>query len=165
MAAETFTVVAAERKKELPATAQRGPLIVWALKVKDGQGEVHSCERNKKPGNDLAEGQTLFGYLEPNGDFPDKFKEVVEKGGYGGGQTGGGGGGKYERQPDHPVQMQRALHTSSLSMAPQLIEQMLTIGVVEQPQSKADYLNLVTGVAQWVRDSYPADVLAQADKT
>jgi hypothetical protein len=85
-------------------------------------------------------------------------------GGGGSGSRSNGTGGDFERRPDHPVQMQRALHTSALSTAVPLIEQMLTIGVVNQPKTKDEYLALVQGVATWVQQTYPAAVLEQAAK-
>lgn len=106
----------------------------------------------------FAQGQVVKGWQKPEkGSFGVAKDKPRNSGG------GGSNGDKsFERNPDHPLVMQQRLHTSALSTAPTLIEQMLTIGVVQQPQSKGDYLELVKGVAEWAKGTYPEPVLDRA---
>jgi hypothetical protein len=147
-----------------PWSNDHGTYTPYAFKVQ-GVDKVVRWNRKHKDGQVPAgpsEGERLEGELEDKGNYL-KFKK--SQGSFTGGKANTGGQQKsYDRQPDHPVQMQRALHTSAMSLTPSLIEQMLTLGVVERPSDKAGYLNLVSGVASWVLASYPAAVLAQAEK-
>lgn len=77
--------------------------------------------------------------------------------------AGGGGNKSYERSPDHPLNMARAVHNGAASMVTQVIEQQLTVGVAEQPQSEQAYWALYDRVYGQLRQRYPQAVLAQAD--
>lgn len=161
MAATQYEVLEATPTKDLPATSQRGPLRVWDLKLRDEHGEVHTCQRLKKPGNDLALGQSVFGYLEPNGNYPAKLKEV-EPPDIPGVQKGVEGvtpktENKYERQPDHPLNVARARHTSAMSKAPDYYQLFREEGLLPKPDSQDRMkLNLV-GVMTWLESTYPDD--------
>jgi hypothetical protein len=76
--------------------------------------------------------------------------------------SSGGGSKTYERQPDHPLNMARALHTSALSSTPAFVDQLLTIGAVPQPTSEDEYWALVTRVCGRLKRSYPEQVRVQA---
>lgn len=134
-----------------------GSFAIWSLEL-EGVGAV---ELHKKLGNaPPTEGTMVVGEVvekEYKGETTKRLKLAAPGNSTTSAKT-------YERQADHPIQMQRALHTSAMSIAPVLIEQLLTIGVIDQPKDKAAYLELVSGVASWVKSSYPAAVLQQAAK-
>lgn len=145
-------------------------LVVWRLGLQDAQSaapdglfELHMNEGNDPP----AVGDTLDVERFITGEFSQvpfsRIKKVWKQDG--GDKSSGGGGGKddFERRPDHPINMARALHTSALSSTPVFIDQMLTIGAVPQPSTEAEYWALVGRVCGRLRASYPDAVLAQAD--
>ena len=110
-----------------------------------------------------ADGTTVKGWKNEGGKFGFATKGKGS-GGSGSGRTGAGGSSEdYDRRPDHPLVMQQRIHTSCLSSAPAFVEQMLTIGVVDQPQDAAAYWLLVERTAARLRATYPEAVLARAD--
>lgn len=125
------------------------------------QGESRPVSLTRKAGSQPpSAGETLDGFINESAKGRN-FKVDRQNGS----QSSTGGGGKdFDRRPDHPIQMARALHTSALSTAPVLIDQMLTLGVIEQPADKDAYLKLVEGVATWVQATYPKPVLDVAAK-
>jgi hypothetical protein len=142
-------------------TGNDGPMVTdEVLFSGDGRTwKIHRPAADPAP----APGATLRGWKN---DGKGTFGVAKDRPQNGAGGRSGGGGKNFDRSPDHPVQMQRALHTSALSSAIPLIEQMFTFGLsdVPKPTTKDEYLKLVEGVATWVQQSYPQAVLDQAAK-
>lgn len=126
----------------------------------EGDGRTWKAHRPKTGTTAPAVGDVLRGWKNDGKGTFGIAKDRPQNGG--GGRSGGGK--NYNRSPDHPVQMQRALHTSALSTALPLIEQMLTLNLIDKPADKDAYLKLVEGVATWVQSTYPKAVLEQAAK-
>lgn len=145
-------------------TGDDGPRVTYeVLFVSDGRTwKIHLPASEPGP----AVGAILKGWKNDGKGTFGIAKERSQNGGGGGSRTSTAGGKNYDRSPDHPVQMQRALHTSAMSTAPVLIDQMFTLGLTDvvKPTTKDDYLKLVEGVATWVEGTYPKPVLDQAAK-
>lgn len=68
----------------------------------------------------------------------------------------------HPRQADHPLTIQRMVHTACMSDATSLINQMVALGVVDRPETWDEYWTLRTRVEQELRERYPTKVLARA---
>lgn len=157
-----YEVLTANQKKNLPATAQRGPLVVWELTLKSPDGETVRCERNKKPQNLIKVGDKLFGYIEERDGYPANFKETTRPGQEGQNQGGGKKSEDFDRRPDHPLNVQRARHSTVLGATPEYYRLMVDFGIITPPDPKSEnpksqIMEQLVGLMAALTATYPLD--------
>lgn len=141
-------------------TREYGDKIVYYVRLNEAEADVPSKAfelHKKKTSKPPAEGHRLDVKTFQKGDFQGSpFVKIIQD--YKDAPAGGGGGGgdskNFDRRPEHPRNESRMIHTSSLSATPGYIEQMLTIGVAEQPKTWDEYWALVEKVASKLTHSY-----------
>lgn len=137
---------------------QYGEKQVWLVRLENARAETPSglFELHKKQDSKPPEpGDTLNVERFIPGDFQgEPFVRIKQV--YNQAARGSGDSKSFDRRPEHPRNEARMIHTSALSAAPAYIEQMLTVGALEQPSSEDDYWSLVSRVAGRLARSYEA---------
>lgn len=129
-----------------------GPGAPFMVKDSDGEdvpGAVRFGRKKSSKFEPPSEGDEKFGtvYQDKRGNWRFRYAKK--------GSGGGDDAGRFDRKPEHPENAARMRHTSALSATPTYIEQMLTIGVVDQPKTLDEYRELVARTILWLLDTYP----------
>jgi len=141
-------------------------MVTYEL-VLEGESQVRkgSCSADKDPG--LQAGGTVSGWTDTAGKIGIATGGGGGGGRGGGGYRGGGGGGKsFDRSPDHPLNMARALHTSCLSSAVPVFQQMAELNLLpKMPDNPDQYFKTLVWIAGHLKETYPQAVLDQAKQS